>query len=145
MVLGIIAQLANATDRARNQVDSEHRRNGVTSANGHHPDLAREDLIVLEVVGTLRTPEESQAFETRLLEITEDPPLRLALDFSRLDYIDAQGLRVILMASQRVVRAGGRLVICGVDGRVARAVRESGIDHIVPSFESLAEAMPFLA
>lgn len=143
MVFGIISQLASATDRARNQVDSEHRRNG--ASNGHHPDLSSEDLVVIEVAGTLRTPDEGQAFETRLLEVTEDPPLRLALDFSRLDYIDAQGLRVILMASQRVVRAGGKLVLCGVDGRVARAVRESGLDHIVPSFESLDEAMLYLA
>lgn len=142
MVLGIITQIATATDRVQHQVDSARRRNGM--ANGHYADsYASEDLTVIEVSGRLRNSDEAQSFDDGLCELTQGSPHRVALDFSDLEYIDSHGLRVILMASQRIVRTGGKIVIYGAHGRVAKSIRDSGIDHIVPTFEDLDDVMAF--
>lgn len=142
MVLGIITQIATATDRLHHQVDSARRRNGV--ANGHHADsYVGVGLTVIEVSGRLRNSDEAQLFDDGLCELTSESPRRVALDFSDLEYIDSHGLRVILMASQRVVRSGGKIVIYGAHGRVAKSIRDSGVDHIVPTFEDLDDVIGF--
>ena len=143
MVLGILTQIASATDRVQHQVDAAHRRNGM--ANGHQAfqQSAGEALVVVEVAGTLRNSDEAQSFDSGLTELTHGSPHRVALDLTDLEYIDSHGLRVILMASHRIVRAGGKIVIYGARGRVAKSIRDSGVDHIVPVFEDLDDVKSF--
>lgn len=143
MVLGIITQIATATDRVQHQVDSARRRNGIANGNGYHAETANDDLTVVEVAGRLRNFDEAQSFDAGLSDLTQDMPHRIALDFSDLEYIDGHGLRVILMASLRIVRAGGKIVVYGAHGRVAKSIRDSGVDHIVPTFEDLDAVKAF--
>ena len=99
--------------------------------------MQNNDLKVVEVAGRLRNSDEAESFDAGLSDLTQDKPQRVALDLTDLEYIDSHGLRVILMASQRIVRSGGKIVIYGAHGRVAKSIRDSGTDHIVPTFEDL--------
>ncbi len=137
MVLGIITQIATATDRLQHQVDSARRRNGMANGHQEHAEMQNNDLKVVEVAGRLRNSDEAESFDAGLSDLTQDKPQRVALDLTDLEYIDSHGLRVILMASQRIVRSGGKIVIYGAHGRVAKSIRDSGTDHIVPTFEDL--------
>lgn len=137
MVLGIITQIATATDRLQHQVDSARRRNGMANGHQEHAEMQSNDLKVVEVAGRLRNSDEAESFDAGLNDLTQDKPQRVALDLTDLEYIDSHGLRVILMASQRIVRSGGKIVIYGAHGRVAKSIRDSGTDHIVPTFEDL--------
>ena len=137
MVLGIITQIATATDRLQHQVDSARRRNGMANGHQEHAEMQSNDLKVVEVAGRLRNSDEAESFDAGLSDLTQDKPQRVALDLTDLEYIDSHGLRVILMASQRIVRSGGKIVIYGAHGRVAKSIRDSGTDHIVPTFEDL--------
>ena len=143
MVLGIITQIATATDRVQHQVDSARRRNGIANGQHQHAELESSDLKVVEVAGRLRNSDEAESFDAGLNDLTQDKPQRVALDLTDLEYIDGHGLRVILMASQRIVRSGGKIVIYGAHGRVAKSIRDSGTDHIVPTFEDLDSVMAY--
>ena len=53
----------------------------------------------------------------------------LRLDLSRLTFLDCAGLRVLVIAHNEFLYAGGTLVLTGVGPRVARLLSITGLDE----------------
>jgi stage II sporulation protein AA (anti-sigma F factor antagonist) len=72
-------------------------------------------------------------------EVAAGPAL-LVLDLSRLTFLDSWALHVILVAGQRLRRAGGALALAAPSGVVSRILDISGADTLVPVAGSVDEA-----
>ena len=65
----------------------------------------------------------------------------MILDFSGLQYISSAGLSSVLSAGKEIDRHGGRLVICGLAGRLKQVFLFSGLDSLFPLFETREAAL----
>ena len=81
----------------------------------------RQDTVgsvaVLEVIGRVDSAT-ALALQERLSSVMTAPQAKVLIDFTRLDYISSAGFRVLLLAAKRADQNGGRLVLCGLSGKV---------------------------
>ena len=65
----------------------------------------------------------------------------LVVDMSRTQFCDSAGLNVLVRAHKRAQADGGELllVICGA--AVLRIFAVTGIDHLIPNFSTLGQAL----
>ena len=70
-------------------------------------------------------------------EILEGDCLRMLFDFSSLDYLGSDGLRVILGAIKELRRKGGQVVLCSLPNFVKEIFEVSGFNSVVPIAKSL--------
>lgn len=54
----------------------------------------------------------------RLTGTLSTPGRRLLIELSQLEYISSAGFRVLLLAARRATETEGRIVLCGVTGKV---------------------------
>ena len=66
---------------------------------------------------------------------------KVALDFTKLDYISSAGLRVLLGAAKRLLASGGSLRIFGLNPSVREVFEISGFSTILAVYPSEAEAL----
>ena len=65
----------------------------------------------------------------------------IVIDCSELDYISSAGLRSILVIAQKTNQAHGELSCCCLKGLVKKVFEISKFSQIVPSFDSLEDAL----
>jgi len=83
-------------------------------------DLKQEivgEVTVVEVKGRVDSST-APALGERLTTLLETPSQRLVLDMRDLEYISSAGFRVLLIAAKRAEQVAGRLVLCGLSGKV---------------------------
>ena len=103
---------------------------------------------MVDGVPVVATPEE--------IDITNAPELRSALleaaaaahghgtvvaDLSRTHFCDSSGLHALLAAHKRARTAGGDTLLVIPGNAVLRVFTITGVDHIIPNFTSLEEAL----
>ena len=66
---------------------------------------------------------------------------KVALDFTKLDYISSAGLRVLLSAAKTLLASGGSLGIFGLNPSVREVFEISGFSTILAVYPSEAEAL----
>jgi anti-anti-sigma factor len=75
------------------------------------------------------------------VEQCEHGGVRLLLDLSGLEYISSAGLRVLMLASKRVVPAGGRLAVAAPQPLVREILGISRFDLVFPVYPDMAQAL----
>ncbi len=100
---------------------------------------ANGDVTIVAIAGNLdsaSSPEAQQALDA----ILAGGARKLAVDFSRLDYISSAGLRVLLGAAKKVGAAGGALRLFGLNETVREVFDVSGFSTILAVFPGEPEA-----
>jgi anti-anti-sigma factor len=95
---------------------------------------------VVAIVGKLDSvtaPKAQQALE----EIVSGGARKLAVDFSKLDYISSAGLRVLLGIAKKLKATGGALRTFGLNETVREVFEISGFSSILAVFPSEVEAL----
>ena len=87
------------------------------------------DVLVLLPDGDLSTGEDCRALEQNLARVLSGGTLLVVLDFSRVGRLTSPALRALLLASRKLARAKGRLVLCGMTAKVQKAFSLSGFDR----------------
>lgn len=87
----------------------------------------------------------SAAAEADLVAHVTDGTRKLALDFTRLDYISSAGLRVVLVLAKRLKQAEGQLVIFGMQPHVREVFDISGFLAILNVVDTRDQALAQLA
>jgi anti-sigma B factor antagonist len=67
-------------------------------------------------------------------------PRTLIIDLSGLNFMDSSVLRVLLHASRTLDREGGVIGLAGARGPVARVLRFTRADQLVPLYDSVQQA-----
>lgn len=75
------------------------------------------DVTVLQVKGRIDSTT-APALGERLTAILGSAESRVVVELSRLDYISSAGFRILLLAGKRADQTGGKLVLCGLPGKV---------------------------
>ena len=125
------------------QLMSDCRDEAITE---HEPFSARrtpyrDDLYVVTVAGELDMKTAPQLAEA----LDGDVPPVLVADLTRVTFLSAAGLRVLVAAAQRAQEQRCCLGLVA-DGVLAlRVLRMSGVAASIPTFESLSDAVRELA
>jgi anti-anti-sigma factor len=69
-----------------------------------------------------------------------DGHTQILIDLSGTRYINSNGLRVLLRASQAIRRQGGRMKICCLGARLADIFSMAGFDQLFEIYETRAQA-----
>ncbi len=92
---------------------------------------------VLRITGDLNMHTCTE-LRARLLELIEQQPGRLIVDLSGVGYIDSSGVSTMIEAKRRLERAGGRIVLAGLQARVRSVFEIAKLDRyfkIAPGVE----------
>jgi anti-sigma B factor antagonist len=92
-----------------------------------------QGVAVLGVTGRIDATT-SEQFKDQLLATIGDRPIRLVLDFARVEFISSSGLRVLVVAAKRVAAVRGKMVFCGSTGSVREVFDLAGFTSVVPCF-----------
>ena len=76
-----------------------------------------------------------------LLEAATDRPRTLVADMTRTRFCDSSGLHALLAAHKRAQADGGELLLVIPSVAVLRVFAVTGIDHMIPNFTSLDDAL----
>ena len=104
---------------------------------------------LVDVVGgvpVVATPEEiditnAEALRSALLQAAARGSGTLAVDMTRTRFCDSSGPHALLAAHKRAEAAGGEVLLVIPSALVLRVFALTGVDHMIPNFASLAEAL----
>jgi len=65
----------------------------------------------------------------------------MILDLTEVPYISSAGLSSVLTVGKQIDRQGGRLLLCGLAGRLRQVFVSSGFDTLFPIFETREAAL----
>ena|SRR5215212_9296963 len=97
------------------------------------------DISIVAIAGSLDSMSSPQA--QKGLEGVLAGAKKVALDFSKLDYISSAGLRVLLGVAKHLRASNGKLGIFGLNQSVREVFEISGFSAILPVYPSEAEAL----
>lgn len=87
------------------------------------------DVLVLAPDGSLSGGEETSALETKVGAALKGGARLVVVDCAAVGQLTGTAVRVLLMASRKLGRTGGRLVLCGMNPKVQKAFSLSGFDR----------------
>jgi anti-sigma B factor antagonist len=101
---------------------------------------------VVEGVPVVTAPEEiditnAKALRSALLQVAANGHGTLVVDMSQTQFCDSSGLHTLLAAHKRAGGEGRELRLVIPSPTVLRVFVLTGIDQVIPSFASLAEAL----
>ena len=77
----------------------------------------KADALILALSGKLDAMT-AKTFEEKIIEVINSRAQRLVLDLSQLEYVSSSGLRVFLLAANRLQGTDGKIVFCGLQDHV---------------------------
>jgi len=85
----------------------------------------------------------SDEFREALMSRIEGPEgaMPLVVSFAGVDYINSEGLRVLLFVSQRLAKMKGTLVLCEMKEHIREIFKISGFDKALPVTDTEADAL----
>ncbi len=104
----------------------------------------RDGILVVELHETRLESANADSFKTRLLESITGGHERIALDLSRLDFLDSSGLAA-LISGLKALQGKGEIVLCGVQEKIMKIFRitklDRGVFRFFPDTEIAAAAL----
>ncbi len=97
-------------------------------------------VLLIELKGRLDTATPKD-FETQLLDLIESGEKRLVFDFSQVDRVSSNGLRVLLRAFKELTYANGRMAFHSLNERVRRLFEIGGFLMIFRVYDTREEAV----
>lgn len=95
---------------------------------------------IFEPTGWLDT-NNSQKFESQLIDVMSNGTKYLVIDCSELDYISSAGFRILLNIAKHITSLQGMLVLCSLEEYVEEVIEMSGLYDLFPIARNLDEAL----
>jgi anti-sigma B factor antagonist len=101
---------------------------------------------VVSGVPVVTAPEEidianAAGLRAALLEAAAHESRTLVVDMARTQFCDSAGLNVLVRAHERTRAEGGELLLVICAAAVLRIFAVTGIDHLIPNFPDLEQAL----
>jgi anti-anti-sigma factor len=101
--------------------------------------------VVLEPEGNLTTNPDAQALERKISALLEAQVRQIVIDGGQVGQIGSGAVRVLLLATRKMDRVGGRVVLCALSEKVRTAFKISGFDKDLTIVGSRREALERVA
>jgi len=102
------------------------------------------DSLFVSLAGRLDSSNAAES-ESKLLAAQDGGEAKMAVDFSKLDYISSAGLRVILLLAKKARQGNGKLVLFGMQPQIRDVFEISGFLQILKVVETKEEAAAALS
>jgi anti-sigma B factor antagonist len=99
-----------------------------------------EDIVVVELAGRITLGRESGQIETRILKLLEDGTRKIAIDLSKVDYIDSTGIGKIAYCFGKITQSGAQARVSGAHGLVMDLFRITRLDTAIKFFPDVNSA-----
>jgi anti-anti-sigma factor len=96
---------------------------------------------VLTVSGRLILGREVEELETVVAEQLRLGHRRFVFDLASLDYLDSSGIGAIVSCLAKVKRTGGELRMAGLNTRLERMFKMTGVDTLFAIYPTVTEAV----
>ena len=73
----------------------------------------------------------ARSFESLIMDRINSGEQNLIVDFSRLNFVSSEGMRVILIAAKQLQSSRGKFVLCSMKDHIHQVFRISGFDRIM--------------
>jgi anti-sigma B factor antagonist len=108
-----------------------------------------DDGFLVDVVGgvpVVVAPEEiditnAEALGSALLQAAASAPGTLVVDMTRTEFCDSSAPHALAAAHKRAEAEGREVLLVGLSALVLRVFALTGVDRLIPSFTSLADAL----
>jgi len=97
-------------------------------------------ISVIAMSGRLVFGREVDQLESLVHDSLKQGRRKLVFDLSGLDYADSSGIGAIVSCLTEIKKSGGDLRVAGVNSRIQRLFKISGVDQILAVFPTVAEA-----
>jgi anti-sigma B factor antagonist len=95
---------------------------------------------VLVLSGRLVLGRELEQIDTTVQSLLALGDRRFILDATALEYMDSAAIGALVSSLSKVKKAGGELRLAGANARILRVFSITGVDRLIPSFATVAEA-----
>jgi anti-anti-sigma factor len=102
-----------------------------------------DDILVLRPLGRLDRSSAPE-LEEQVHGALADDIRRIVFDFSRVDHMSSDGLRVVLNTGNRLRALHGRFAVAGLGSDVRALFDVSGVFSLYSGFETLDQALAYL-
>ncbi len=98
------------------------------------------DVRAIRIAGNLDT-QTSPVAQEQLIQLIDNGATKILIDFEDLNYISSTGLRMLLVALNRLKGTSGQLRICNPNKLVQEVFDTAGFSDIFSVYGSQAEAL----
>jgi anti-anti-sigma factor len=110
----------------------------VVGLNIHDQEIGGVKIVRLE--GRLDAVS-SNILEKKLQEYISHERFKVALDFTKIDYLSSAGMRLLLSMTKQFKNHGGHLVIFAIHDNVMEIIRMAGFERILSIYPLEKEAI----
>ena len=89
------------------------------------------NVTVVELTGHLNLGNELMSLEAAVKRMIDGGSRKLAIDVTKLEYIDSAGIGMLVGCNGQMDRAGGKMRVAGAHGAVAKAFAVVHMDRIM--------------
>ncbi|MGE5327281.1 MAG: STAS domain-containing protein [Deltaproteobacteria bacterium] len=100
-----------------------------------------EEVTILDLGGSLTQDRSAERFKTRISELLAAGAKQLAINLSRVSYIDSTGVGALLVAHNTIYHAGGSCTFFGVDEHTRQLLHRVHLDVVFRIFDNEAAAV----
>jgi anti-sigma B factor antagonist len=97
-------------------------------------------LAVVTVTGRLALGGETELLDAAVNGLLQQHQKRFVLDITTLESADSSGIGMLVSCLTNVKKAGGELRVAGANPRLRRILAMTGVDTMMPIFDTLADA-----
>jgi anti-sigma B factor antagonist len=95
---------------------------------------------IVSVSGRLTLGREVEQLETVVTDLLKKEQKKFVFDMTALDYLDSSGIGTVVSCLTQVKKSGGDLRLAGVNPRLLRMFKMTGVDGLVNIYPTVAEA-----
>lgn len=97
-------------------------------------------ISLVAVSGRLVLGKDLERLESTVNDELGKSHTKFVFDMTALDYVDSAGIGTIVHCLTSIKKAGGELRLAGVNARVARLFKMTGVDHLMSLYPTVQEA-----
>ncbi len=104
----------------------------------------QDDIRIYRLKGRLDS-NTSQGLESKIFQAISGGSKRIIVDFTDLNYISSDGLRVILKTTKAIKREDGQIMLCCMQDYVKEVFETAGIGSLLPMVATMADSLRALS
>ena len=97
-------------------------------------------VAVIVISGRLALGGETEKLSAALDKLLTLDSKQIVFDISGLEYVDSSGVGTLVSCLTKLKKAGGQMKVAGANPRIRRIFSMTGVDTMMPLFNTLDEA-----
>src|SRR5882762_10484650 len=97
-------------------------------------------VAIITISGRLALGGETEKLDAAVNTLLAADQKKVVLDITSLDYVDSSGIGMLVSSLTKFKKAGGDLKVAGANARIRRIFAMTGVETMMPIFDTVAAA-----